>query len=82
MEENIIPCKDCFHFKTVVIQTNSMRYFYFSNYKHIVKHLTNCGELRIYYCKKEQLPHAVYINKNYCYALTSMTCKFRDGNNT
>ena len=69
-----ITCKECFNFKTVTITTYNVKHFYFQFNKPLNKGIQNYGQVQVWFCKKQQLPRAVYLTKEYAYALTSMNC--------
>ena len=76
--DSVIPCVDCFHFKTVLIRDYNIKYFYFMNDKPLQKELTEFGHVKVWFCKMQKLPKMVYISRYYIHALTNMNCPYKN----
>ena len=81
-EEKVIPCKECFHFKTVIVKPYNIRYFFFQDNKILNDRLKYYGQVEVWFCKKDKLPWKVYLNKQKAYAITSLTCNCGDYEDT
>ena len=73
-----IPCKDCYEFKTVLVTTYNIGNFFFSYYKPVQKKVSEFGQVKVWYCKKQQQHNLAYITKDYAYMLTSGTCPYKN----
>ncbi len=78
LKSETIPCVECFHFKTVIVKTYNIHHFYFQDNKPLQNKVFDLGQVRVWFCEKQKLANAVYVNKYHAYMLTNMTCPCRN----
>ena len=74
---NTSPCINCFHFKTRVIKSGDVKHTIFITYRPLQKKLFEEGQVKIWYCKKAQLPRHVYIRRQLVFNLCNPDCQER-----
>lgn len=79
---SVLPCVECFHFKAINVTRYNIETFFFKENKPLNKQLFDKAEIRVYFCKMQKTPRAIYINKQDAYALTNTTCDCGDYEDT